>query len=331
MRTALLMIVALSLALASDSRAQVRAPYGSGTGVNSLGIKTDRQPRQTRNYTIRQPGHFGYGYGYGFGYRSSFSSYGPIVTGHQRFGCPYCGLFGCGGGCFNGPVVFPPVVVEPGLLFGPRAAARFWNGNAAPQGVVPNVIINNVMPPGPAPPDEPLGPAPALEAVPNREARQKAWRFIEVGDRNYRQGHYRAALDDYRRAAKASSDLADAYFRTAFAMMALDRWTEATLTIERGLLRKPDWPRSGFVLEELFATDEAKREMFRKLQLAKQNAPNNSDVRFLLGVLQHFNGDNEAALAEFVRVIEIAGRAPYAEAFLPAAPAAAQLPAPGGE
>ncbi len=312
MRTFAISLLICSPMLCGDALAQMRAPYGSGTGVNSLGIKTDQPPRVTRNYTIRQPGLYGYGYQSRY---YGYSSYGPVIgfgnVGYGAVACPYCGRFGCGGGC-RGPIIYPPVVLgNSGFLYGSRPNFS------------PNIIINNIPPAAPAPPianpvANPVAPAPRIDPVPNREARQRAWRLIEAGDRNFKAGDFRNAFAHYRKSNEIASELADGYFRTAFAMLALDRWTEATLTIERGLLRNPNWPASGFVLEELFASPDAKRDMFRKLQTAKRNSPHNSDVRFLLGVMLHFDGQRDAAEAEFRRVIEITGRGNHARAFLPA-------------
>ncbi len=311
MRTILNFLVGCSLVLGGDAFAQVRAPYGSGTGVNSLGIKTNKAPRVTSNYTIRQPGLYGYGYGYRSNYYN-YNSFGAVA-------CPYCGWFGCGGGC-RGPVIYPPIVLgNSGFFYGSRP-----NDNPI---FSPNIIINNNPPVAAAPPvvnpaANPVAPAPRIDPVPNREARQRAWRLIEAGDRNFKEGNFRDALAHYRKSNEVAGELADGYFRTAFAMLALDRWTEATLTIERGLVRNPNWPASGFVLEELYGSPDAKRDAFRKLQSGKQVSPHNSDVRFLLGVLLHFDGQREAAEAEFRRVIEITGRGNHARAFLPAEPAA---------
>ena len=162
---------------------------------------------------------------------------------------------------------------------------------------------------------------------PNREVRARAWRRIEAGDRNFREGDFRDALAHYRKSTEIDKQVAGGYFRTAFAMLALGRWTEATLSIERGLLLKPDWPDSGFVLEELYTTPAAKRSEFRKLQIAKQQTPHNADVRFMLGVMLHFDGQAEAAEVEFRRVVELTGQGDHALAFLPPSQEPAQLPA----
>ncbi len=156
----------------------------------------------------------------------------------------------------------------------------------------------------------------------------RAWKFVEYGDRQFKKGDYRRAADRYRKAESQAPEIADIYFRQGFAELSAENYPEAVLAMQQGLALKPTWPDSGFVLEELYPSPAAKREVFRQLHTHLAEHPHDADGLFLLSVLQHFDGQPEAAEVGFRRVVELAGIGNHARAFLPPAPAPEPEPQP---
>lgn len=308
------------VALAPQATAQV--PPESGTGVDRNGIMSRRAPR-VRTYTIPQGGYSYWGYyssGPGFSYYPGGYYYNDF--------CPYCGSPWCYGNCwYRGPVYLPPIAGDASALYGNRAAQRFLGvggGNQQPAGGGNAGALGGQ---GPLLPEAQQQAAPRVS---NPTARAQAWKFVEYGDRQFQKGNYRQAFDRYEKAGRQAADVADIHFRKAFALTGQGKYVEATEAIKRGLQLKPSWPQSGFVLEELYPTAEAKREVFRQLTLHVNDHPRDAEALYMLAVLQHFDGQEAAAEVKFRSVIDLLGQAEHAEAFLPPDPAPAPDAANGG-
>ncbi len=310
--------IAVLLAGGGDASAQIRtAPdiktprnYQPGTGVNRLGIMSNSSRyRHTTNYVVPGGGYYYYGWSPG-----RYYFYDGYYA--DAYLCPYCGSRWCRGACrYRAPIYLPPVTVDPGALYGPRAMRQFLgvgggNNNANAAGAADPQRVARAQPPDAPPP------------LRNPTTRARAWKFVEFGDRQFKQGDYRDAAKRYRKAESQAPEIPDIYFRLGFAELGAGNYTEAVLAMRQGLVLKPDWPDSGFVLEELYASPEAKREAFRQLHTYLADHPHNADALFLLSVLQHFDGQAEAAEAGFRRVVELTGLGNHARAFLPIEPEA---------
>ena len=281
--------------------------YQPGTGVDRNGIKPQSSNRRTRHYSAPAGGYY-YGWNPGRYYFYSDSYYF-----NDRFLCPYCGRRWCNGGCrYYGPIYYPPIVGDAGAVFGPRAVQNFLGvgGNNQNAGVADPNPIRVAAAQAPAAPPK----------LSNPTARARAWKFVEYGDRHFKRGDYRKAAERYRKAESQASEIADIYFRQGFAEMGAERYPDAVAAISKGLELKPDWPNSGFVLEELYPTAEAKREVFRQLHSHVAQNPNDADAQYMLAVLQHFDGQSEAAELRFRRVVDLVGVGTRARAFLPLEP-----------
>ncbi len=286
--------------------------YQPGTGVDRNGILSRPSNRRTTHYYA--PGG---GYYYGW-YPGGTYYYGGSYYFADGYLCPYCGGRWCNGRCRIG--YYPMIVGDAGALFGPRAAQEFLGvgGNNQNAGVVNRNPIRIAAAQAPVAPPR----------ISNPTARARAWKFVEHGDRYFQRGNYRKAAERYRKAESQASDIADIYFRQGFAEMGAGRYAEAVVAMQEGLALKPDWPDSGFVLEELYPTAEAKREVFRELHRYVAEHPNNADALYMLAVMQYFDGQTEAAELRFRRVVELVGVANHARAFLPLEPAEAPAPPP---
>ena len=317
------MLVVTGCCLGSWSTAQIvkTAPdlkpspgFRPGTGVDRNGIMHRPSTGRTNTYVIPQGGYY-YGWSpYGSYYGGSSYYYRGYAV------CPYCGSRWCNGNCrYNGGTYYlPPVAADAGQLYGPRAARNFLgidnqNNNA-------NTGRTSTGQGG-------VAAAPELPPpVSNPTTRAQAWKFVEYGDRNFKKGNYRQALDRYKKAESQAPDIAEIQFRKAFAELGVSHYSEAVSAIRAGLSLKPDWPESGFVLEELYPTAEAKREIFRQLHTELNEHPNDADALFMLSVMQHFDGQEAAAEVGFRRVVELTGMGNHARAFLPVTEVA-QVPA----
>ncbi|MDZ7619412.1 MAG: tetratricopeptide repeat protein, partial [Patescibacteria group bacterium] len=154
----------------------------------------------------------------------------------------------------------------------------------------------------PAPPPE--DPKPPRGT--SQQALNLAWRFIGFGDAHFANQNYAEANERYRKAATASPQLADAYFRQAYALMAMGRYDLAVSAIRRGLSLAPGWPKSGFNNAELYGDNpQAKAAHLEALAAASEKDPHNADLLFLVGVCLHFDGKPERAAPFFERADQL--------------------------
>ena len=145
-----------------------------------------------------------------------------------------------------------------------------------------------------------------------------ASRFLGFGDGHFAGGKYAAAYRRYKKAADAAPTLADAYFRQGFALIALGNYRQAARVFKRGLEIAPDWPRSGFRLQELYGPSAAaKTAHLGTLSQAVVDQPHDPDLPFLLGVLVHAGGEPDRAVPLFERATRLSvGSDAHLRAFL---------------
>ena len=121
--------------------------------------------------------------------------------------------------------------------------------------------------------------------VTNSRQRQLAQRFIELGDKLFREGQFRAAYFQYREAEKAAPDVADTYFRQAFALIATRQYPMAFDALKKGLSLDEQWPTRGFRLAMLYGgRDLDARHHRADLALVIEQSPTNAEFLFLLAV-----------------------------------------------
>ncbi len=218
------------------------------------------------------------------------------------------------------PFYAPPIHIPAEELYGPRAVQRFMGVDhwfQQPQPSTNIIIQRGAEPAGDAasvPPPEDAKPPRAT----NQQALNLAWRFIGFGDAHFGNSNYAEANDRYRKAATASPQLADSYFRQGYALMAMGRYDLAVGAIRRGLALAPGWPQSGFSNTELYGDNrQAKAAHLETLAAASEKAPNDADLLFLVGVCLHFDGKPERARPFFERADQLlAEDDAYVKAFL---------------
>lgn len=212
-----------------------------------------------------------------------------------------------------------PLYLPAGAFYGPQAAglAPGWN-NPAP-----------LAPLAPAAPKAPKNPpannkargvggfgeladgdAKAAERpklrTSNAEAVARARQFIGFGDEHFRTQEFSDAYQRYKKAASAAPDLADAFFRQGFSLLAMGRYEPAARAFKHGLTLKPDWAKSTFRLDELYGDNRlAKVTHLERLAAEATEHPQNADLMFLLGLALYFDGQAERARPFFEHAAEL--------------------------
>ena len=144
-------------------------------------------------------------------------------------------------------------------------------------------------------------PTPSFVRATNPRQHQLAQRFIGFGDKLFREGQYRAAYFQYREAEKAAPDVADTYFRQAFALIATRQYSMAFEAFQKGLSLDGEWPTRGFQVAMLYGERDLDAKHHRaELAEALQQNPAHPELLFLLAV--HLYCDDRVAEArEFFR------------------------------
>ena len=204
-----------------------------------------------------------------------------------------------------------PLYLPPETLYGPEAVKRFM-------GLVPGPALGRniiVVPENNAEDPEVAAPPRATNARSVALGR----RFIEFGDAQFAQQKYASAYLRYKEAAKAAPQLADAYFRQGFALVASDKYEWAARAFKRGLELEPRWSTSGFQIDTLYGNNPmAKQAHLDALAQAALDSPEDADLLFLLGIMLHSDRQDARAELFFQRAKELAGpEVAHLKAFLP--------------
>lgn len=249
-----------------------------------------------------------------YGVTGSYSYFGGLSTGFYGGAYPlYChGCGHCGGLCAC-TRMYPAVVVDYRAYFGPRALAANQN-NVAP------LVAQRGADAPPAQVDL-LPPAPKMPARVNASKLQRAWRYIDLGDRYLREGRLRDAHTRYRKAAAAAPHLPMVRFRQAFVELALGNIDDAAEVMREGLQMAPDWAKSRFDLKTVYS-EEGQRDVLRQLKEQLAQRPNDADGLLLSGVMNHFGGAAKAAQQQFEQAVRVTGGESVARLFLDEQPEA---------
>jgi tetratricopeptide (TPR) repeat protein len=252
-------------------------PYYLGAGYG--------YPWYGRPYGYRPP-YFGYRYYRPWGWGYWPGRYAPY--GWYR---PY----------FAPPLVLPPVFVPAEELgFGPAAAARMLGLVPAPVGAPlrPELIGN-----GGVLVRAPREAEPAF--VSNAAARQRATKFMELGDGYFAQGNYVLAYERYKSAVQATPDLVEPYLRRGQALIAMESYDLALTTYKHAFKLHPNWANTNFRLDALYGNRQRdKQNHLDTLAAAAERQPT-ADLMFLVATQLLYDGQAERALRFFERAKEL--------------------------
>lgn len=298
-------------------------PYGGYGNYGPYGYPY--APYGTTPYVLGYDPYSGQAYVYPGGYNPY--GYSPYGYGYQYpyYRNPYLG-FGYPGAVFVNPgqlfgigPIQQLMGVNPGFNQQNVGAIANFNQNVAPNG-------NNNPNPGFAGGNQPGGnvaanvpPAPQPnKPAAGTKATELAWKFITFGDARFGGLKYSEALDRYRRAAKESPSLGDAWFREGFALAAMGKYDQAAKAIRRGLDEKPDWADSNFRLDNVYGDNAAdKRAQVAAMVKQSENEPNNGDLALVVGIHLYCDGKVDQAAPFFRRAAQIQGNDANIKPFLP--------------
>jgi tetratricopeptide (TPR) repeat protein len=276
------------------------APRATPAPSQAKGAIGDNPSSSGKSEGTRRHGHVVYPY-YPYGYR--YNPYWDYYPGYPLY---------------TGPIVIPAET-----LYGPEAVKRFMGGDLVTQPAPRTTVVPRSRMATNA--DDP-------DARPQRgtssDSRNTVWRFITLGDVHFSNGKYTDAQERYRKAAETSPAMAEPLFRQGFALLAAGRYELAAKAFKKGLAIDPEWPRSNWRIDELYAKNQqAKVDSIDALAKAAGDEPNDADLMFLVGVFLHFDGQVDRAAPFFKRATQL-DDGEHIRAFLRGGP---QKMNPGGE
>lgn len=301
-------------------------------------------------------GHHHHGFGWGGG---GFGRVGPFLP-FSSFGYGYSGISGFGGMTYyNGPV--GGVYAGPFGYGAPFGYTSFGYPNFGPYysylPMAPMVIQTQPLTIGPGLGDNPAiqewmpkqngQPAGPNEAAPqprqqdvnvfvkptSPEAKRKSIRYQAQGDEWFGKDNYLQAYARYKQAYAAAPDRPEPRFRMAVALASLNEFGTAVDELKRLARMDPTWPRRGDRLDELFGDGHnlAKNAVLHRVAGWVREDVRDPDRLYLMGVLLHFNEDQDKAKTFFETASMLSGGASHVRVYL-TAPAEAnggqQPPAP---
>ena len=213
-------------------------------------------------------------------------------------------------GSFHRPFIFPPYVISsdywlygqpifvtvptpyPYPVFLPPYVNFPPQGRAAPPANNPPALVN--QPPANNPP-----PKAAQPALPPDDLKPKAdmQRLVRLGNDYFADGKYAQALSQYERAIAAAPLEPLAYFHQAQADLALGKYGQAVVAIQRGLRLHPHWHTADFQPRALYRdrVGEFQQHLANLAELTGKN-PNDESLLFLLGYELWFDSKRDEAV-----------------------------------
>ena len=142
----------------------------------------------------------------------------------------------------------------------------------------------------------------------SREARRRADRYVELGDKLFAKQKYQEALQQYKSATSAAPDMASTYFRQGFALLATNRYDMAATSFRRGLAVEPGYVADDFRLHDVYGENRlAKASHLESLAGVALDQPTRSDLLFAVGIFLHYDGQLDRARKFFHRTAELTG------------------------
>jgi len=244
--------------------------------------------------------HHSYRYSYGYspysiGYSPSYAGYPSYYSrancssSYARYGNYYAPSLG------YSSYSLPPVYYPAELSYGPQALMQFM-------GIDRNLGLNSYGG---------LSTVPATESPVEREFRarpsnletmRRAYKFVEFGDRLFKEGRYHEALQQYKTATSVAPDLGEAYFRQGQSLIGTSRYDLAAAAFKRGILASPEFATADFRLDSIYGDARlAKSTHLEGVASTAIERPEDSDLLFLIGLMLHFDGSRERAQKFFKR------------------------------
>jgi hypothetical protein len=192
--------------------------------------------------------------------------------------------------------VFLPFAPVGGFVPGNIGAAAPVAGVVAPLG--PQL-------PGPSSADR-HAPGKSKPRASNVGTKARAGKFVGYGDMNFGKQKYLPAVERYKTAAQIAPDVAEVYFRQAYALVALGKYGEAVKAFRRGLGIRSQWHDSTFRLNQLYGDGQvAKISHLENLAKVVETNPLDADLLVVLGIELFFDGQHERSELFFARAAQL--------------------------
>lgn len=151
----------------------------------------------------------------------------------------------------------------------------------------------------------------------SRAGKERSQKYQAEGDRWLREGQNVKAYLRYLEAQREAEDRGEVYFRQAYVLVAMGRYSHAVSKLKRGLQVDPTLAKRGQTLDEVFGVKnvDQKVDYLRRVADWTNADVSDPDRLFLMGVLLHFDEDSRAG--EFLNAAwKLAGRGQHIQAFL---------------
>lgn len=146
---------------------------------------------------------------------------------------------------------------------------------------------------------------------------ERSPQIFAEGDCLLREGQTFKAYLRYLDAQRKVGNAGEVYFRQAFALVAMGRYSHAVAKAKRGLKVDPTFPQHGATLDEVFGVDrkDQKKEYLQLVGLWADADTRNQDRLFLMGIMLHFDEDPRAS-DFFNAAWKLTGRGHHLQVFL---------------
>lgn len=238
---------------------------------------------------------------YSFSFGTGWPAYGSWSAPY-----PYPYPYGYYGPYYPGPVILPPLFLPAESMYGPLAMRRFMGLDTVPAQAPPVIIANRPANNNPAPVVQ--GPVRPKVRITNAAMKAQAGKFMAFGDANFAKQNYNSALERYRTAAQTAPDVAEAYLRQGFALVAIGNYDSAARAMRRALLLQNDPAKFKLRLDNLYGENQmAKTAHLEALARAVENNELSADLLLLLGLQLYFDNQADRARPVFQRCEQLGG------------------------
>ncbi|HPF37690.1 MAG TPA: hypothetical protein P5081_04965 [Phycisphaerae bacterium] len=146
------------------------------------------------------------------------------------------------------------------------------------------------------------GPAAPIAPTLTREDLNRATAAgiaIGRGDKAFEHGEYEQARDEYRVALDVAGDAAGVRIALGLSDYALGAFGDAAHAVRQGVSHSPELAKSEFRLQDVYGDLEDAIQHRSRLDAFVTQNPENADALFLLGFVQYFSNQREAARTTF--------------------------------
>jgi len=238
-------------------------------------------------------------YPYTVGYSRSYVGF-PSYYSRANCGSSY-GLFGT----YYNPTLryssyyLPPVYYPAELAYGPQAVKQFM-------GLDRNFGLRSYGSLSTVPATESSDDGEFRPRSSNLETTRRAYKFVEFGDRLFKEGRYHEALQQYKTASKVAPDLGEAHFRQGHALLGTSRYDLAAAAFKRGIITSPEFAAAEFKLDSIYGDARlAKATHVEGVASTAIERTNDSDLLFLIGIMLHYDGSTDRAQKFFKRAASL--------------------------